>query len=146
MIKEDKRHSVKITEVTKGNWMVVLEINKPSEENKGSYKLVAKNEKGEAASETIQVDVDGKDLVQRISTQTVQDTHSVFNRQILSMQYSTQCLSPFLTLFSPFFFLLSLILASASPATKILSKKVEKLKFTQQLKETVRESKEWETE
>lgn len=59
IVKEDMRHSVKITEVTKGQWMVILEINKPSEDNKGSYKLVAKNEKGEAASETIQVDVDG---------------------------------------------------------------------------------------
>lgn len=71
-MKEDKRHSVKITEVSKGQWMVVLEINKPSEENKGSYKLVAKNEKGEAASETIQVDVDGEheDLLRIYATAT----------------------------------------------------------------------------
>ena len=59
IVKEDKRHSVKITEVSKGEWVVILEIIKPSEENKGSYKLVAKNEKGEATSDTIQVDVDG---------------------------------------------------------------------------------------
>jgi hypothetical protein len=68
IVKEDTRHRVKITEVTKGQWLVVLEINKPSEENKGSYKLVAKNEKGETASQTIQVNVDGNSFPTMFST------------------------------------------------------------------------------
>ena len=59
VIREDTRHSVKITEVSKGQYQVTLEIKTPSKENRGTYNLVAKNEKGEAASEKIQVEVDG---------------------------------------------------------------------------------------
>lgn len=63
MIREDTRHSVKINEISKGQYQVTLEIKTPSKENRGTYNLVAKNEKGEAASEKIQVEVDGNPFI-----------------------------------------------------------------------------------
>lgn len=59
LIKESSQHVVNISEVTKGQYSVALEINKPTPDNKGTYKLVAKNEKGEVSSQTVQVDVEG---------------------------------------------------------------------------------------
>lgn len=62
LIKEDSRHQVVIREVTKGEYAVALEIEKPAAGDKGTYKLTCKNEKGEVTSQAIQVDVEGKIL------------------------------------------------------------------------------------
>lgn len=58
-IKESSQYAVQIEEVTKGQYSVALEISKPTKDNKGQYKLVATNEKGEVSSQAVQVDVDG---------------------------------------------------------------------------------------
>jgi len=54
-VKEDSRHTVKVTQVKDGEYAVQLEIEKCSKEDKGTYKLVAKNDKGEATSQTIEL-------------------------------------------------------------------------------------------
>lgn len=60
VVKESARHQVNIRKVSKGEYAVALEIDKPTAADKGSYKLVCKNEKGEAASQSVLVDVQGK--------------------------------------------------------------------------------------
>jgi len=57
-IREDSRHQCIVREITKGEYDIVLEIDKPNANDKGSYKLTAKNEKGEVTSQAIQVNVD----------------------------------------------------------------------------------------
>ncbi|VEN57316.1 unnamed protein product [Callosobruchus maculatus] len=47
-VKEDSRHSVHVEQVKDGEFAVKLEINDVQKTDKGMYKLVAKNEKGEA--------------------------------------------------------------------------------------------------
>ncbi|UYV65937.1 unc-22 [Cordylochernes scorpioides] len=59
-IKEDSRHVVQTTKVTKGEYSVQLKIEKPTADEKGSYKLVVKNEKGEATSTEVFVDFEGQ--------------------------------------------------------------------------------------
>lgn len=59
MVSESSTHSVKITEVSKGEYAVALEIDKPTAADKGNYKMVAKNEKGEISSTAVQVDIEG---------------------------------------------------------------------------------------
>ncbi|KFM81373.1 Twitchin, partial [Stegodyphus mimosarum] len=58
MVSESSKHTVRITEVTKGEFAVALEIDKPTGEDKGNYKMVAKNEKGEITSTAVQVDIE----------------------------------------------------------------------------------------
>ena len=59
IVSESSKHMVRITEVTKGEFAVALEIDKPTGADKGSYKMVAKNEKGEISSTAVQVDIEG---------------------------------------------------------------------------------------
>lgn len=59
IIKEDIRHHVVINQVMKGEYAVILEIDKPEKLDEGSYKCVAKNEKGECISPAILVGVEG---------------------------------------------------------------------------------------
>lgn len=54
-IKETTRHQVQIEQVKDGEYAVKLEIKDVKETDKGSYKLVAKNEKGEATSQTVEL-------------------------------------------------------------------------------------------
>lgn len=60
MVREDSRHSVKVQEVSKGEYAIALEIDRAEKSDKGSYKLVAKNEKGECSSPVVIVDVEGE--------------------------------------------------------------------------------------
>lgn len=60
VIREDSRHVVRIQEVSKGEYAVALEIDKAEKLDKGTYKVVAKNEKGECTSQAVTVDVEGK--------------------------------------------------------------------------------------
>jgi len=57
VVREDRRHVIIIREVTKGEFNIRLEIESATSEDRGSYKLVAKNEKGEATSQEIMVDI-----------------------------------------------------------------------------------------
>lgn len=54
-VKEDSRHTVHVTQTKEGEFAVKLEIEDVKETDKGSYKLVAKNEKGETASQTVEL-------------------------------------------------------------------------------------------
>ncbi|XP_053200690.1 twitchin-like isoform X3 [Panonychus citri] len=58
VIREDSRHVVRIQEVSKGEYAVALEIDKAEKLDKGTYKVVAKNEKGECTSQAVTVDVE----------------------------------------------------------------------------------------
>lgn len=60
ILREDSRHSVKVQEISKGEYEVALQIDRAEKSDKGSYKLVAKNEKGECTSPVVLVDVEGK--------------------------------------------------------------------------------------
>jgi hypothetical protein len=60
VIKEDSKHSVKVTETKKGEYRVLLKIEECTETDLGRYKLVAKNEKGEASSKQVEVKAEGK--------------------------------------------------------------------------------------
>lgn len=57
-VREDSRHQVIVREQRKGEYVVALEIEEPSERDKGAYKMRARNEKGEVISEEIQVNVE----------------------------------------------------------------------------------------
>ncbi|XP_022255917.1 muscle M-line assembly protein unc-89-like, partial [Limulus polyphemus] len=57
-VREDSRHSIQIREISKGEYAIALEIDKPTAADKGNYKLMAKNEKGEVTSQPIQVDLE----------------------------------------------------------------------------------------
>ncbi|XP_074598807.1 projectin protein bent isoform X2 [Brevipalpus obovatus] len=57
-VREDSRRRVKIQEITKGEYSIALEIDRVEKLDKGVYKLVAKNEKGECTSQSVTVDVD----------------------------------------------------------------------------------------
>ncbi|CAG9796113.1 unnamed protein product [Diatraea saccharalis] len=54
-VKEDSRHTVLIEPLREGEFTVKLEISNVSQHDKGSYKLVAKNEKGEATSQQVEI-------------------------------------------------------------------------------------------
>ncbi|KAM3957310.1 projectin protein bent isoform 8-T9 [Aphomia sociella] len=54
-VKEDSRHTVLIEPLREGEFTVKLEISNVSQIDKGSYKLVAKNEKGEATSQQVEI-------------------------------------------------------------------------------------------
>jgi hypothetical protein len=61
IVKEDSRHQVIVREETKGQYIIALEIDKPSANDKGIYKLIAKNEKGEVTSQAIRVNIEDEE-------------------------------------------------------------------------------------
>ncbi len=54
-VKESERHKVDIQQVKDGEFAVKLEISEITDTDKGSYKMVAKNEKGEAISQIVEL-------------------------------------------------------------------------------------------
>lgn len=54
-VKEDGRHKYIVEQVKDGEFAVKLEIENVEKTDKGFYKLVAKNEKGEATSQSVEV-------------------------------------------------------------------------------------------
>merc|ERR1711913_228967 len=52
-VQMDSRHCVTVTESSEGGYMCQLEILNVETSDCGNYKLVAKNEKGETASQTV---------------------------------------------------------------------------------------------
>ncbi|XP_011700586.1 PREDICTED: muscle M-line assembly protein unc-89-like isoform X1 [Wasmannia auropunctata] len=54
-VKEDNRHKCHVEQVKEGEFAVKLEIEQMSQTDKGTYKLVARNEKGEATSQVVEV-------------------------------------------------------------------------------------------
>lgn len=53
VVKESKRHLYAVQQTKEGEYAVKLEINDVEELDKGAYKLVASNEKGEAVSQIV---------------------------------------------------------------------------------------------
>lgn len=54
-VSESERHKVNVQQVKDGEFAVKLEISQVTDTDKGSYQLVAKNEKGEAVSQTVEL-------------------------------------------------------------------------------------------
>lgn len=54
-VTESQRHRVDIQQVRDGEFSVKLEIAQINEDDKGAYKLVARNEKGEAVSQLVEL-------------------------------------------------------------------------------------------
>lgn len=54
-VTESRRHKVEVKQVKEGEYAVQLEITNVNNEDKGSYQLIAKNEKGEAISQTVEL-------------------------------------------------------------------------------------------
>lgn len=58
VVREDSRHQIVVREQRKGEYVIALEIDEPSEKDNGAYRMKAKNEKGEVTSEDVIVRVD----------------------------------------------------------------------------------------
>lgn len=54
-IAESERHKIDVTQIKDGEFAVQLEISKVKETDKGSYQLIARNEKGEAVSQIVEL-------------------------------------------------------------------------------------------
>lgn len=86
-VKETGRHRVDIEQVKEGEYTVKLEINQVSEDDKGSYQLVARNEKGEAVSQIVELtdipagDEDEKPpkpvIVKKLRNETIEETRTL---------------------------------------------------------------------
>ncbi|KAL1129847.1 hypothetical protein AAG570_012791, partial [Ranatra chinensis] len=86
VIKEDSKHRVHVEHIKDGEYSVKLEIDSCTSTDKGSYKLVAKNEKGEAISHTIEVTLPPTlepPVIQQKLTDAVRNTLSHFVQRIL---------------------------------------------------------------
>lgn len=85
-VNESSRHRVDVQQVKDGEFAVKLEISQVTEEDKGSYKLIAKNEKGEAVSQTVELvdipaDEDEKQtkpkIVKHLKDETLEETRTL---------------------------------------------------------------------
>lgn len=54
-VSETERHKVEVKQVKENEYAVQLEISQVTETDKGSYQLVARNEKGEAVSQIVEL-------------------------------------------------------------------------------------------
>lgn len=55
IVEESSRHKVEVQQVKEGEYAVKLEISQVVETDKGSYKVIARNEKGEAVSQIVEL-------------------------------------------------------------------------------------------
>lgn len=86
-VTESSRHRVDVQQVKDGEYAVKLEITQVNEDDKGSYKLVAKNEKGEAVSQTVElIDIPAADedekppkpkIVKHLRDETIEETRTL---------------------------------------------------------------------
>lgn len=86
-VAEGKRHKVEVKQLKEGEFAVQLEITEVNNEDKGSYQMVAKNEKGEAISQTVElIDIpepedDEKppvpEIRKRLRDETIEETRSL---------------------------------------------------------------------
>lgn len=54
-VAESERHKVEVKQVKENEFAVQLEISQVTETDQGSYQMIAKNEKGEAVSQTVEL-------------------------------------------------------------------------------------------
>lgn len=86
-VSESTRHKVDVQQVKEGEFAVKLEISQVSDTDKGSYQLVAKNEKGEAVSQTVELvdiptgDEDDKpskpEILKHLKDETIEETRTL---------------------------------------------------------------------
>lgn len=86
-VAEGKRHKVEVKQVKEGEFAVQLEITEVNDADKGSYQLIAKNEKGEAVSQTVElVDIPEPEeeekpavpeIRKRLRDETIEETRSL---------------------------------------------------------------------
>ncbi|XP_039968284.1 muscle M-line assembly protein unc-89-like [Bactrocera tryoni] len=97
-VRESQRHFYRVEQTKEGEFAVKLEINEVMETDKGSYKLIASNEKGEAISQVVQlIDIPEEErkstvpeLVKALSDQTVVESKS-FELHITLKQKDRKC-------------------------------------------------------
>uniref|UniRef100_A0A0A9ZCD4 Muscle M-line assembly protein unc-89 n=1 Tax=Lygus hesperus TaxID=30085 RepID=A0A0A9ZCD4_LYGHE len=91
IIKESTTHSIAVQRIREGEYSVKLEISPASAADKGSYKLIAKNAKGETMSNVIDVivappAVEAPVFKQKlISTTTVEGQKTIFTAMLSSI-------------------------------------------------------------
>lgn len=86
-ISESTRHKVEVQQIKDGEFAVQLEISQVSDTDKGSYQLIAKNEKGEAVSQVVElVDIPTAEdedkpakphIVKHLKDQTIEETRTL---------------------------------------------------------------------
>lgn len=54
-VAESQRHKVEVKQLKENEYAVQLEISQVTDTDKGSYQMLAKNEKGEAVSQTVEL-------------------------------------------------------------------------------------------
>lgn len=54
-VTQDERHKLHVEKIKEGEFAVKLEIEQISKADRGKYKLVARNEKGEATSQVVEI-------------------------------------------------------------------------------------------
>lgn len=54
-VAESQRHKVEVKQVKENEYTVQLEISEVTDTDKGTYQMLAKNEKGEAVSQTVEL-------------------------------------------------------------------------------------------
>ncbi|RZF42380.1 hypothetical protein LSTR_LSTR004188 [Laodelphax striatellus] len=78
VVKEDAKHKVKVEQVKEGEYAVKLEVLECTTQDKGSYKLIAKNEKGETTSDVIEVTEGGSAPVIKEHLKDITVTEGLF--------------------------------------------------------------------
>lgn len=90
-VKEDDRHKLHVEKVKEGEFAVKLEIEQISTADKGKYKLVARNEKGEATSQVVDIaelpeEVEKPKIGTGLKTQTIEHGETLELTATLSRQ------------------------------------------------------------
>lgn len=85
-IEESSRHKVEVQQVKEGEFAVKLEISEVIEEDKGLYKVIARNEKGEAVSQIVELkdlpEADDKPavkprIIKHLQNETIEETRTI---------------------------------------------------------------------
>lgn len=85
-VNESERHKVDIHQIKDGEFAVKLEIAQISQTDKGAYKLVARNEKGEAVSQVVElIEIPEEEkkpaakpqIVKQLRNQQIIETHAL---------------------------------------------------------------------
>lgn len=86
-VTESERHHVEIKQVKENEFAVQLEISQVNDSDKGSYQVVARNEKGEAVSQVVELkdipepDDDEKppvpEIKKHLKDETIEETRSL---------------------------------------------------------------------
>lgn len=96
-VQVDERHKLHVEKVKEGEFAVKLEIEQVSTADKGKYKLVARNEKGEATSQVVEIaelpeEVEKPKIGSGLTTITVEHGERVeFNACLTKQDKKNKC-------------------------------------------------------